>query len=291
MFSRHSLFVLLALVPGCAAPSPWKRTAPPLYNSPHLVLFQEHLETAGQREPLGHQHPIQVSPEKLAAILGQLIHDKRTLLKSRQVPVFVPEQVPTMVEPLSLALGKLGPDERLRFVAIQSGLLGKVFRPYGTTGVMFSRQTGTLDIAFVEIDEALSLPDDNAPMKIRFDDEPTELTDASPVLPAAGIQLQTAPNVGTFPRWITIRLDEVAALPSPLAAKVAAATLPATPVPAAPTPSVPTPSVATPPNQEEIRYQKLRARLETLSRLRQDGALSEEQYKLEYEKTMAELKG
>ena len=141
-------------------------------------------------------------------------------------------------------------------------------------------------------------------MRIRFPDEPTEVTDASPLYPPAGTKLHVKAGA-IYPRWLEVRLADVVVPPPLNIAKPAALDVarPAAPprdltqprdltLPGEVTQSgqVPQPSTqVTVDPEREARYQRVRGRIEGLNRLRKDGVLSEEQYQTELGKAMAEL--
>lgn len=288
----------VAIAVGCSS-SPWRRTAPPLYNTPGLVLFREHLEKEGQQVPLGHKHPIKVPADKLAYVMSQLKYRQDRLLKSIQVDVFVPAEIAATAEPIALALAEIQPDERLRFLILRSTWSEVLFGPSGTTGVMFSDEEGVLQIAFDRVLEGLSLPEGNEPMRIRFPDDPTEISDGSPLYPPPGTKLHA--KAGTiYPRWLEVQLTDIAPPPKPAAVTPPpVGTQPA--IPPAEPPKVSQPAVViqpavAPPQpgasgdaEKEARYQRVRDRIEALNRLRKDGVVSEQQYQAEFQKAMAEL--
>ncbi len=300
-----SSLVAFLLACGCAS-SPWKRSAPPLYKTPGTLLFREHLEKDGQRVPLGYKHPIDVSIEKTVLILSQLVYRKDTLLKSRSTYVFTKEEIAAAAEPVSRALKVITPDERLRFLILRSSWKEAFLGTYGTSGVVFSTEEGVLNVAFDRIDQHLLVPEGGEPMKIEFPDEPTEVTDDSPLIPGGGTKLHRSPEGSDFPRWVEVRVAGVQPLPlSPPPEEKAPAPPPAVqvavpdrpPLAGSPRPSAgaeaPPPGPAEPAGkaaEAEARYQQSRQRLETLNRLRKDGVLTEEQYQDEYKKVMAEVR-
>ncbi len=262
-----------ALASGCSS-SPWKRLPPPLYATANLVLLREHLEKDGQRVALGYKHPMKLSADKLASLMSQLSYRHDHLLKSTRANVFIPAEIDASAEPIALALEEIQPDERLRFLIVRSSWSDVLFGPSGTTGVMFSTEDGVLDIALDKIDEGIHLPESNEPMRIAFPDDPTALVDASPLYPPTGTELHTVSGT-LHPRWLKARLAEITpTVKSKVAAQPAPATAP--------------PNAAKDP-EKEARYQRVRDRLDSLNRLRKDGALAEEQYQIEFQKTMAEL--
>lgn len=235
---------------------------------------------------LGHKHPLKVPAEKLAYLMSQLSFRQDRLLKSIKADVFIPAEIAATAEPIALALGEIQPDERLRFLILRTSWSEVLFGPSGTTGVIYSDEEGVLEIAFDRLVEGLSLPESNEPMRIRFPDEPTEISDASPLYPPAGTKLHVkAGNI--YPRWLEVRLAEIIPPEMPKAAVAVEATKPPSP-PISPPPDLAKPAPTADP-EKEARYQRVRGRIEGLNRLRKDGVLSEEQYQAEIAKAMAEL--
>jgi hypothetical protein len=294
-------WIAVAFLASCSS-SPWKRPAPPLYQVPGLVLYREHEERDGQQVPLGYKHPIGVTPEKVALLLSQLVFRDDFLLTSKETYVLTKEEIGKIAEPLSEALKVVTPDERLRFLVLHDMWQEVILGNYGTTGVIFSTQDGVVNIAFDAIRQRVSVPDGGEPMKVTFSGEPTEITGKSPILPAAGMKIHMGPDGTQYTRWIEVTLADVKPLPPPaLAEKTSPPAPPVTvvvpdrpPLPGSPEPA---PATAAPPaastapksSPEEDRYQRARKKLESLNRLRKDGAITEEQFQSEYAKAMAEL--
>jgi len=310
-----AFFFLLAA--GCAS-SPWQHQV--IYNTPGVVLYRESKYVEGARVPLGFTHPVQVAPEKVALLMNQLAYRKDSLLRSQSDYIFTQPSIAASAEPIALALGALDPDERLRFFFRRESWQEVLLGPHGTTGVMFCTAPGTLDVAFDRIDQRIQLPEGNEPAKVSFPNEPTEIVDDSPVLPAPGFETRTSPDGQIFPRWLMVRLEDLkppapqpapqqapaprvqVAVPErpPLDGEGTPAAPPAAPAAAAAAgaaaakPAAATDPSATPPAQApqqitEERYQKARQRLETLNRLRKEGVITEAQYQEEYVKVMADL--
>ncbi|HVR74038.1 MAG TPA: hypothetical protein VMT52_06885 [Planctomycetota bacterium] len=311
---------LLLLAAGCAA-SPWKREK--IYARSGFVLYREHMEEDGKQVPLGHLHPIDLPADKAVLILYQLVFEERSLFKrSRRTYIFDRvKEIPRMVEPLLVALRTITPDERLRFLLTRSNWDDLLVGMTSTSGVIFSDAGGVLSLAFDRIQDRGSMPEDGDPAKVVFRGNPTQLNSGSPVIPGAGMKVHVDPATGeTFPRWVDIVLADVEELPlapaptpepkpevsppinivvperpplegSPEVASPAARARGAESSGATPSTSTGRALEAEPPApaRDDARYLRVRERIEGLKRLRDDGALSEEEYRRELDKALAEL--
>ena len=296
------LFPLLfaaAAAAGCAS-YPWQKTT--LYVNAGIALYREKKVVEGGQVALGYQHPIDIPLEKTVLVLSQIVYRQDYLIRKPQtLHVFTDKEIRGLAEPLTLALKAIVPDERLRFLVIRSSWTDVVAGTHGTSAVIFRTPDGVLHLAFDKIQEQFQIAEGGDPDAVPIATEPTELTDASPVIPVAGMRLHEAQGAGKFPRWIEIaNLDDVKP-PAPEPQEPAKPAvqprheivIPARPpvtAPAASTQAPPAPPAATPRGaDDEAKYQRIRARLEQLKRLRQDGVLSEEEYQKEYQRLLAEL--
>jgi hypothetical protein len=279
----------LLLACGCA--SPWKRES--VYARDGVFLYREHEEADGQRRAKNFAHPIDLPARKAELRLSRLVFVSKPLIKDPvNTYVFTPGEATKLAESASVHLKALSPDERLRFLTTRSAWSDLLTGTSGNSGVVFRTQDGTLHIAFDAIDQGVDDGGGGKAEDVSFPDDPTEYRNAYPLLPFAGSKLHLDVESGrVHPRWLEVNfaaLEEARAPP-----KVAEASAPAPP-PVAPAPP-PTaagrppeaPAARTP--QDEARYQELRKKLETLKRLRDDGAVSEQEYTAKYEELMKGL--
>lgn len=237
-----ALLLLGALLPalGCAS-SPWRREV--IFKSAGIALYKEHRVEEGSEErrvPLGYAHPIDLPVEKAVILLSRLAYvEEHVFTKDRGAYVFDDErEIPKLAEPLSVAVRSLGPDERLRFFVARSSWSDMLKGTAATSGVLFSTVPGELDVALDWILERVSLPEEGRLEKMTFRLEPTEVTDASPLLPSEGLRAKVDPATGrAYPRWVEARIDEL----KPFEPVAAAAPLPTG------APPVAIPGIARPP--------------------------------------------
>lgn len=207
------MLLLLALLSACRA-SPWKRSL--IYSQAGTAIYRETKhDEEGNQVPLGYAHPVEVPPEHLQALLGELkFTHRRWLLGDRS--------------------GETGPDERLRFLT--SRYVWNVLVPshVGNSGVIFATAPDRLHIAFDLVGDAL--PDEGGDARSqRFDTEPTEITDDKRrVLPPNGIgHHQDAGSGTTYPCWLVVDPASIAAISARVeGARAAGAAAP--PAPGAP---------------------------------------------------------
>jgi len=300
-------FLGLSFVGGGCAGTGWKRDV--IYSNSGVILYREHREVDGNRVAFAHKHPVNLPVDKMVQILSQLVFEEHYLLKkARNLYVFNPKEIRALARPLTLGLREISPSERLRFLVTRSNWTDVFAGVTGTSGVVFCTEEGVLNMAFDWIQEGIIGGEGGDPSAVVFQIEPTEYEGAHPIIVAEGMKVHADPSSGKqFPRWIEITLAAVKLLPPPkpiqqiqpppgleeivvperppLEDEAGAAGQ--EPKPAAGTAASPP---AKPPAEDE-HYQRLRARLETLKRLRSDGVLTEEEYQKAHEKTLSELSG
>jgi hypothetical protein len=298
--------LILLLATGCS--SPWKREQ--IYSRSGVALYREYKLAGGEKAALGYRHPVEIDPEKMALILSHLNWRDSYFLglkKPVDLHVFNPTEVQASAKALCIALHAMGPDDRLRFLVTRSNWTEAFLGTQGTSGVMFSAKEGILEIAFDRIQERIAGGEGGEPMDVTFND-PLEVTSADPILPSGAIALRVEPETGVeYPRWVEVKIDQVASLAAAPAApgtappggSAAPAQTPkpaptvATPASGAPHDTTPaTASTGAPPGQAAPPadpYQRVRERIEKLKRLRADGAITEEEYAKEFEKAISEL--
>jgi hypothetical protein len=286
--------LVAGMVSGCSS-SPWRREV--LYVKDGVTLYREFQPAeSGSKKPLGYRHPFEIPREKAAILFSQLVYKVDYLVK-KDVDriVFTPAEVEALAEPLTIATGALTPDDRLRFLVTRSNWTDIVLGTTGTSGVVFSAEEGVVSVAFDIIEEKISGADEGDPKTVQFHIDPVEYDDADPVYPGEGMRIHVAEDGRKFPRWLDVRLADLKSRVPPAAAGVAAAPAPAATAPptgAAPT-ATPAPTAGPAPaataEDADSRYRRVRERLNTLKRLRADGALTEEEYQKEYAKALSEL--
>ena len=257
-------FVLLNVLPGCSSSS-WKRDS--IYSGHPVFLYREYKLEDEQRVPLGFAHPGNLSQEEVHLVLSRMQYETRKFLWSAPTRhnVFTLEEVEKLSEPLSLALKSVTPDERVRFLTTRGNLASIVTGIPGVSGVAFETPNGNFNIAFDAIDEGIN-EGDGTPEDVFFPYDPTEETYQHGLVPLVGARLHQNPEDGTIhSRWMEIPLNK-------LVMAVAS--------------EEPPPQTKA---QKDGRYESLRDRLKALKRLRDDGALTPEEYDKEYEKVMKEL--
>jgi len=262
--------VLLAWVgAGCGATSPWKHQS--IYSNPPVFLYREYQETDGKRAPLGYDHPIELSVDQVVSLLGQLKYEKGYLLRKAKIRrVFSASNAASLAAPLVQALKTLSPHERLRFLLARS--TGSAFTTslQGSSGVIFQSGGDRVNIAFDVINESLPTPRKGSAANMEFPDDPTQITEASPLQPFPGATHHSdSQSRVVYPRWLEVEMNllPVVARPQPQAKR-----------------SSEEPSAA-----PEVDLDRMRKRLENLKRLRDDGTLTQEQYDRAVQEALGEL--
>lgn len=299
--SRWLLPVICLLGVGCSS-SPWKREF--VYSAQGVSLYHEYQEAESGRASLGYEHPVELSVEKAVLTLSQLVYKKTYLFKKAEKKyVFSPEEIRAFAPRLVLALRELSPDERLRFLITRSNWSDVFLGTSATSGVIFSEDEGILEMAFDLINDRFAAAEDGDPEKVTFRTDPTDYRGGSPLVARPGIVPHVDPQTGkSVPRWVEVRVAEVRRLSDPRDVKpppVSVAPEDSIEVPPRPDlddsasePKTPADSVATPENETkeagEEDYDRLKERIETLKRLRDDGLITEEEFQESYEKAIEE---
>ena len=328
MSSYRSALLAIAIASiatGCR--SPWRREA--AYAAQNVVIYREHAERDGARVEQGFAHPAAVSPEELAHLLRSLAYDEKPLLGgAERRAVFTPSEVERLAEPLAAALGAVRDDERVRFLVTRRSLASVVTGVSGVSGVVFQQPEGTLHVAFDAIGDGIN-EGDGQPDDVSFPYDPTEETYSYGLAPLEGTRLHRDPETGELHRrWVEVDVGalgrslaearEAGAQESDREAATAATSSPApdprdgVAAPAAAGPQVSgagsdasgaadatgaaasaapertPPAKASGPSREE-RYEKVRARLQGLQRLLDEGVITEEEHRRERQKALEEL--
>ena len=331
--------LVVAVVSVCGCASPWKREI--VSSEDPVFTYKEHKVVEGVRQELGLAHPTDVSARDLEAMLNHLVYRSQTLWwKPEELPVFESaETTSALADAIHDGLATLKPDERLRFLTTDSSF-ENIFRgTTGVSGVVFRTTDGKLHIALDRIHQPINDGHEGRPEDVMFPDDPTTLTDVSPVAPFPGSRRHNTDSA-TYPRWLEIDVDALAALPTTLpqpvattaAGTTAAGTTAVTPTAAttadagSPTNGVAedvqpttdatagtdaTPAVATPDTPVDTQptdkgatagavtdattattpeeYDALRRKLERLKKLRDDGAIDDEEYRRQFDELMKKL--
>ena len=270
--SRWILPALCVLMAGCSS-SPWTREF--VYSASGVSLYHEYQETESGRVDLGYKHPIELSVKDAVLLLSQLVYKKAYLFKKPEKRyVFQPDEIRVFAPRLVLALKELAPDERLRFLVTRSNWSDVLIGTTGTSGVVFSKEENVINLAFDLVNDKFSGEDDGNPENVVFRLDPTAYRAGSPLVPRPGIRPHVDPKTGKS-------VDSA----EPPTGEAGAGTASTTPAGAGAT-AVTGKESRTP--EEEKQYQDLRERIETLKRLRDDGVISEEEFKDSYEKAISE---
>jgi hypothetical protein len=221
----------------------------------------------GMRAPLGYDHPIEVSVDQVTSVFGQLKYEQRSALgKTKIRRVFTAREVVALTEPIVHALKTLSPDERLRFLLARSTKSAFSTSLQGTSGVIFKSAADRVSLAFDVINGSLPTPKQGKPDNMKFSDDPTLITDASPLLPFPGTDIHSDSESGViYPRWLEIELNTI---------------------------DVVTPPQPAPPPEETTaspKEDRIRERIQSLKRLRDDGTLTQEQFDAAVQETVGEL--
>jgi hypothetical protein len=306
---------------GCGG-SAWQREV--IYSASGVTIYREWPKDGGERKPPTFLHPVRVNPDLLEAAFSTMKYQERPLFRSvREVPLFVPEEARELSLPMSLALRSVGPTERLRFLVTRSNWSEMFVGTSGTSAVVFRDREGILDVAFDYVHEKLLGAENGDPAEVVYREEPTEVVSGHPLVPGPGLKIRAlspATSQGpsgaedqagaegsaeeaepelVFPRWFEVSLAEVAAArPAPAGGGTPGGGTPGGGTAGGGTaggtaaghgvPRGSGPEEAVKP-RDDVRYKELRHRIETLKRLRADGALSEEEYERALESALSEV--
>lgn len=293
-FLPRFLPVTLALAAvGCGG-SAWQREV--IYSASGVTIYRERPKEGSDLPPPSFLHPVSVSPEVLEIALGRMGYQERPLFRSaKDLPLFLPQEAKELSLPLSLALRLVGPTERIRFLVTRSNWSAVFVGISGTSAVVFREREGTLDVAFDYVQEKLLGAENGDPAEVVYREEPTEIVGGRPLLPGPGMAIRAlaeepSPDSGeprsVFPRWFEVSLTEVAAA------------VPVPPADASPPGEDPgraaageaaSGQMASEQKGDDSRYQELRARIETLKKLRADGSLSDAEYERALDRALSEV--
>lgn len=253
-FRRHylSLFALAAALAGCAVPkSASDRDPTYVYRSGNDYVRLEPLESGAS----ANSHPFAISADQLRELLAPLKVARADAIG--RTPVFMNEELNTLVPPLASALSKAGPNQDVTFaVTGYRGLLGKLSPKSITTGRLFVT-TDSINMIF-------------GMMQLRLESEKVEPSTIVPprIIPGTrSLRIDTAPwkmdPVGGYFHdqrgdWVVF---DRAALIAPTAPTV-----------------LPSPGGTTAPTTNS-KVEEMEKRLEALDDLRKKGAITEQEYR------------
>ena len=297
---------------GCA--SPWKRTT--TYSGNSGFLFEDWQEDDGKVRSLGYSHPAEVSEGDLLLLLNHLQYENEAFFdETTTEKLLTIEEAGELAKALRPALAKLSPDERARFLVVRK--VGKVIPTIESiSGIVFQKGT-VLNFAFDGIREPVRVSGNSGRAEdVTFPHDPQEkaLPRRGLVTSLAGTRLRHDPRSGEVRRgWVEVdvptlkrsrtELPEGAkAVDEPAAITAAGAS---EPDPGAPSKSVskgtdlPSKSTESPetttanvepqPTTDEASLQEMSDKLKRLKALRDQGALTPEEYRTEYERILKEL--
>jgi hypothetical protein len=236
-----------------------------------VFLYREYQETDGKSAPLGYDHPIELSVDQVVSLLCQLKYEKRFVFRKVKIRrVFSAANAARLAEPMVHALKTLSPDERLRFLLARSTGSAFFTSLQGSSGVIFKSGADRVSIAFDVINESLPTPEGGNSSNIEFPDDPTQITDASPLQPFPGATHHSDSQRGVvYPRWLEMEMNLI-------------------PLVAPPQPQTKRPSEE-PSASPEVDLDRMRNRLQNLKRLRNDGTLTQKQYDKAVQEALGEL--
>lgn len=204
--------LLLILLTLCSCRSTGWRPAERIHSDQVLSLYLErYRDDESDAVPQGLAHPIRVSEEQVAALLASLsFHEDRMIIEDREDHLFPSELIWQLAGPLAEGLGRLGPDERLRFLVHRPERHLVFMSIYLTSGVLFSAEPGRLDIALDTIEER-RLPDDFDRDSHRFYRKPTRITSSDFRLqgPEGLTRVPRTDSPEPHPLWARIPLDRL----------------------------------------------------------------------------------
>lgn len=208
--------------------------------------------------------PVSLHPEGLRQQLALV----RAQLKGKQQPLFHADELKELAEPLSQALSVAGPNDDIVLLSTSRRGEGALSTPLGLTARLFA-QGGQLNMIVHDTrrDFVNAYIGSHLAPQFEFGSRAAAST---AVLQSAG-----APNKRTD--WIAIPIAATAPVTAPLAAP-AAPVLQAVPVAAMPAPVAAPAAPPAAPARDAAFYEEQARRLKGLKLLRDQGAITEEEY-------------
>ncbi len=210
------------------------------------------------------QQPATIAPETLRALLAPA---RLVTGRSSTAPLFHPDELSDLIEPLAEALSVAGPGDDLLLLSTHRRGEGILRTPTGLTARLFV-QGDALNLIVHEarrdfVDAAIG---SRIPPSFTFGSRGA----------AGAVSLQDPGATLKRADWLVIPLQR-AAVAAPVAAP-APAVLPAVVAPPAPAPQAVAPALAPAPKAAPASADEIEQRLVTLKRLRERNLISEEEY-------------
>jgi hypothetical protein len=313
-FAPLASILAVSLVAGSGCASSWRREY--LAGEHPAWVYREYRMDGDARVPLGHDHPANVAASELEHVLEALTYEEKSLFASPEpVRVFEEQEVRPLAGRLEAGLATVTPDERVRFLIVRRHFGTFLTGLEGVSGVAFV-SGARLHLAFDTIGGGIHEGDSGRPEEVKFPYDPTEERYSLGLLPPFEYTaLHSDPATGeTRKRWIEIDLSRLASA-THTATAPSEVVEPESPRPEASAP--PTTTVRSPGSAEAVSVETdpgrapasevdpgaaddpraadpvdlIAERLRTLKRLRESGALSDEEYQREYERALTQVRG
>ena len=281
--------VLFVVVSGCA--SPWKREM--IFANAPVFLYREYEEKDDGRVAKNFAHPATVSKEQLTFFLSRLFYENSRFLSDPvPEPVLRPSEIQVLSEPLAVALAAVQSDERVRILLTRQSFGAFLLAVRGVSGAAFVSNDGKLNLAFDAIDEGVNEGDDGRPEYVTFPYNPTEETYRHGLIAFEGTTLHRDPESRqVFSRWLEVDLEELNRL---MAQQSSEPEKTAEPEKTGQQSTQSTQSIqstqstaSTP--ADPTRYENVGEKLKALKKLRDDGALTADEYQKEYDRLMKDF--
>ena len=262
----------------------WVRT--PVAKEGDFVVTLEQLQDKGAVVPQQYAQPFKIQPKALAKIMRDLKYSEKSGLlgKKETSPVFQEVEIDRLAPVLAGALANADATQRVRFTSYNRGkaLIFSVSRE--TEGVMFVKPENRLNIAFnyinaeIEPDSVNTLPPNFSKM------DPLRIRATSTILlpDPDYATLHVTDDDQTAPMWVVIDLDKLDQILSKAPAMPAAEQQTTAPEPQ--------PTVAPAAPSGNALQKDIKAKLQYLKGLLDDGLISEEDYNAKKAELLEKIK-
>lgn len=288
---RFPLLILgifsLASSTGCT--SLWRREV--IAGREPVFVYRESRVEDDATVPFGFDHPASVSADEWLLVLANLSYHDRPLLGSTEIePVFTPTEAPRLARALSRALEEVGPDERVRFLVVRTGLETVLLGLSGVSGVAFVDE-GRLHVAFDTIDGGIYEGSTGRAEDVRFPYDPVEETyEHGLVPPWPWTRIHRDARTGEeHKRWLEIDLAALAKAVEEVDAEAVASDVATASSGARETETPATGDDEAPSPAPENSIDRIGEKLRALKELRERGDLTEEEYRAAVEKVLDSL--